>query len=273
MWGSLVSYFKEWKRELKNQRTSLRCLVQTRIQVHPESALLLVSHTISAEQVQIQWQKHGDGKGQSHCHPLLWGGKRSKRLLQTQGLEENGLNPKAYLRDSPVWVCSHRRLSGIDTKWFSSAHIISGFTGETGSMIKVYLIRPFLPSNDATALPFSSVPRSSEVILLLDRSPVFSSPLTHPLNKRLLSVYYVPDTELTALSKEDITSQIPSAIFLPEFILSFSISFSFIVDISHMFVDLGFLFSCEFIFMSSWFSKLGRLFYFILFLVICERSS
>lgn len=87
-------------------------------------------------------------------------------------------------------MCFQGRPPETDAEGFSSHDTTSGFTGKTGSAVELSSI----------LLPSSSFPRASKELLLLDGSPVFS-PLTHPFDKRLLSVYSVPGAELTVISK------------------------------------------------------------------------
>lgn len=92
--------------------------MQARLQVHPKPDVLLVNHTVYAAWGQIWWQRRVAGKGQSLLSSGEW--ERNEQL-HTQ---TTGLNPRLYLRDSPMSVYSHWALSGVDTKGLSLMSVL-----------------------------------------------------------------------------------------------------------------------------------------------------
>lgn len=155
-------FFKQRKREIRVRGT----------QVHPEGDVLLVNHTADAERGEMSLQKAVAGDGQSPCDPR--GTEGNERLhSQTLGLEETGVAPDRGLGGCPSSLCAHWRLSGADTKGLSPGDIISSFTGQTGSPIKVDLICPF-PFKNVLYSTFLSSSVCSEVFLLLGRARVLS---------------------------------------------------------------------------------------------------
>lgn len=101
-------------------------------------------------------------------------------------------NPGCYLRALPSGALPPEAV-GSGHEGLSLDDIISGFTGKTGSPIKVDLICPsHRPQKWPLPPPFSSLQCASQVFLSLAGHLCSASRLTHPLDKHWWSACYVP---------------------------------------------------------------------------------